>query len=199
MTAPNKTDLSVSRWSIAIGLLMILVGLVAMALPRLAGLTATTIVAWVLLFGGACHLAFAWAMRGLGGAYWQVLVALLYGGVGIYLLGHLGPGLIAFTLLFAIYLVAEGTLELLLAFVMGPTRGRGWIALDGAITLILGALIWSWWPTDTGWVLGTVVGISILSSGVARLMLAMALRARTKDDSASSGNESSTVKQAPVF
>ncbi|MFZ3256027.1 MAG: DUF308 domain-containing protein, partial [Candidatus Acidiferrales bacterium] len=83
-------------------------------------------------------------------------------------------GLVTLTLALAIYLFIEGVLELILAF---QTRtGRGWLLLDGIVTLILAILIWRTWPSSTEWVLGTLVGISMIFSGTSRLMLSLAAR-----------------------
>jgi hypothetical protein len=85
-------------------------------------------------------------------------------------------GLASLTLALAIYLFAEGVLELVLAFVVRPILGSGWLILDGIITLILAGMIWKTWPSSTEWVIGTLVGISMLFSGISRLMLSLAAR-----------------------
>ena len=67
-------------------------------------------------------------------------------------------------------------LELVLGFRLRPLPGSSWLLLDGIVTLILGILIWRSWPSSTEWVIGTLVGISILFSGAARLSLSLAAR-----------------------
>jgi uncharacterized membrane protein HdeD (DUF308 family) len=59
---------------------------------------------------------------------------------------------------------------------MRPLRGSGWLLLDGIVTLILGVLIWRTWPSSTEWVIGTLVGISMLFSGASRLAISLAAR-----------------------
>jgi uncharacterized membrane protein HdeD (DUF308 family) len=54
--------------------------------------------------------------------------------------------------------------------------GSGWLLFDGVVTLILALLIWRTWPSDTEWVIGTLVGISMLFSGISRLRLSLAAR-----------------------
>jgi uncharacterized membrane protein HdeD (DUF308 family) len=76
----------------------------------------------------------------------------------------------------AIYLFAEGVLELILSFQIRSRQGRGWLLLDGIVTLILGVLIWRTWPASTEWAIGTLVGISMIFSGTTRLMLSLAAR-----------------------
>lgn len=161
-------------WSIAISLLIILAGILAIGLPVLAGIAVNLVVAWLLLFCGVAHLVFGWHLRGTGGVIWQFLLGALYIVIGVYLLMHPVRGLVTLTLALAIYLFIEGVLELILAF---QTRtGRGWLLLDGIVTLILAILIWRTWPSSTEWVLGTLVGISMIFSGTSRLMLSLAAR-----------------------
>ena len=163
-------------WSIALSLLMILAGFLAIGVPLAAGIAVNLVVAWLLMFSGVAHLVFAWHMRGVGGVIWQVLLGILYIGIGIYLLGQPVAGLVTLTLALAIYLFVEGLLELMLSFQLRPRQGWGWLLLDGIITLILAFMIWRTWPASTEWVIGTLVGISMIFSGTTRLMLSLAAR-----------------------
>jgi uncharacterized membrane protein HdeD (DUF308 family) len=88
-------------------------------------------------------------------------------------------GLASLTLALAIYLFAEGVLELILSFRLRPMPGSRWLLFDGIITLILAVMIWRTWPSSTEWVIGTLVGISMLFSGISRLMLSLAARSVT--------------------
>jgi uncharacterized membrane protein HdeD (DUF308 family) len=84
--------------------------------------------------------------------------------------------LASLTLAIAIYLFAEGVLELILSFRLRPMPGSNWLLFDGIITVILGVMIWRTWPSSTEWVVGTLVGISMLFSGISRLMISLAAR-----------------------
>ncbi|HLV96302.1 MAG TPA: DUF308 domain-containing protein [Candidatus Acidoferrales bacterium] len=66
-----------------------------------------------------------------------------------------------------------------MGFTLRPFPGSGWLLVDGAITLILAIMIWSTWPSSTGWVIGTLVGISMLFSGISRLSISLAARSVT--------------------
>jgi len=163
-------------WSIGLSVLMILAGLLAIALPQVAGITVNVVVAWLLVLSGLTHLVFAWHMRSAGGLLWELLLGVLYIGIGVYLLLHPVAGLATLTLALAIYLFAEGILELVLSFVVRPLPGSGWLLVDGIITLILAVLIWRTWPSNTEWLIGTFVGISMLFSGTTRLMISLSAR-----------------------
>ena len=163
-------------WSIALSVLMILAGVLAIASPLAAGLAVNIVVAWLLVFSGAVHLVFAWYRPSPGGLIWEVLVAILYGFVGVYLLMHPVRGLESLTLALAIYLLFEAILEFVLGLTLRPLPGSGWLFLDGIITLILAVMIWRTWPSNTGWAIGTLVGISMIFSGASRLALSLAAR-----------------------
>ena len=163
-------------WSIALSVLMIVAGILAIASPLAAGLAVNIIVAWLLVFSGAVHLVFAWYRPSTGGLIWEVLVGILYVFIGGYLLMHPVTGLASLTIALAMYLFLEAILEFVLGFTLRPLPGSGWLLVDGIVTLILAVMIWRTWPSSTGWVIGTLVGISMLFSGTSRLMLSLAAR-----------------------
>ncbi len=163
-------------WSIGLSILMILAGVLAIVVPPAAGIAVLAVVAWLLMLSGAVHLVFAWHTRTAGGMIWELLLGILYLFVGVYALLHPVAGLASLTLVLALYLFAEGVLELIMGFRLRPMPGSGWLLFDGILTLILGILIWRSWPSSTEWVIGTLVGISMLFSGTARLSLSLAAR-----------------------
>jgi len=67
-------------------------------------------------------------------------------------------------------------LEFVLCSRLRGIPGSGWLMVDGIITLVLAVMIWSTWPSSTVWVVGTLIGISMLFSGITRLMLSLAAR-----------------------
>jgi uncharacterized membrane protein HdeD (DUF308 family) len=177
----NMSDTSVgsivkgsTRWSIALSVLMIIAGVLAIAIPAVAGVAIALIVAWLLILSGVAHWAFAWHTRGAGAFVWELILGAVYVLIGGYVLMHPVAGLASLTLALAAYLFVEAILEWFLAFRLRPRPGSGWLMFDGIITLILAIMIASTWPSNTDWVLGTLVGISMLFSGVTRLMLSLA-------------------------
>jgi uncharacterized membrane protein HdeD (DUF308 family) len=163
-------------WSIGLSVLMILAGLLAIALPQAAGIAVNLLVGWLLVFSGGAHLVFAWHTRTTGGFLWELLLGVLYLFVGGCLLFQPVAGLASLTLALAFYLFAEGVLEFILSYRLRPMPGSGWLLFDGIITLILSVMIWRTWPSSTEWVIGTLVGISMIFSGISRLMLSLAAR-----------------------
>lgn len=165
-----------ATWSTVLSVLMIAAGIAAIAAPAVAGVAVTAIVGWLLVFSGLLHLAFAWRAGRAGAIVWEILLGVVYGAIGFYLLASPIAGLASLTLAIAVYLLIEGVLEFVLSFQLRPAPGSGWLLVDGVITLLLAAMIWTTWPSSALWVTGTLVGISMLFSGITRLMLSVAVR-----------------------
>jgi uncharacterized membrane protein HdeD (DUF308 family) len=163
-------------WSRLWSGLMIAAGMVAIAVPWLAGVAVTALVGWLLIVSGILHLAFAW--RGAHGAAvaWEALLGVLYGFTGFYVVLNPIAGLASLTLVLAAYFFFEGVLELVLFFLLRPVAGAAWFVVDGLVTLVLAALIATTWPSSAAWVVGTLAGISMVFSGITRLMLGRAPR-----------------------
>src|SRR5262249_969641 len=163
-------------WAIGLSVLMIVAGCLAIIVPVGAGIAVSVLVAWMLIFSGGAHLVFAWHTRTAGGFIWELLLGLLYVVAGTYVLLQPVTGLASLTLALAVYLLAEGIFEFILSFLLGSLPGSRWLMLDGTITLILAVMIWRTWPSSAEWVIGTLVGVSMLFSGLTRLMLSLAAR-----------------------
>jgi uncharacterized membrane protein HdeD (DUF308 family) len=178
-TSPGTIVKKAVGWSIGLSVLMIVAGILAIASPLAAGIAVNVLVAWLLVFSGGVHLVFSWYTRTSGGILWELLVGILYIFIGVYLLVHPVVGLVSLTIALAIYLFAEAILEFALGFILRPLPGSSWLLFDGVVTLILAVMIWRTWPSSTEWVIGTLVGISMLFSGTSRLMLSLAARSVT--------------------
>lgn len=180
MSGTSTSTVSVVKsslgWSIALSVVMIIAGVLAIVLPPIASFAITLWVGWLLILSGAAHLVFAWHTGSAGGVVWELLVGVLYVVAGGYVLMHPLVSMVALTLALAVFLFVEAILELVLSFKLRPMPGSGWLIVDGIITLVLAVMIWRTWPFNTGWVLGTLVGVSILFSGVSRLMLSLGAR-----------------------
>lgn len=163
-------------WSIILSVLMIVAGFLAIVIPPAAGLAVTILVGWLLVFSGVMHFVYAWHTRRTGTIIWEILVGIAYVVVGGYVLVHPLLGMAGLTLALVIYLFAEAVLEFILGFQLRPRRGSGWLFVDGVVTLILAVMIWRTWPSSTDWALGILVGVSMLFSGISRLMFSMAAR-----------------------
>jgi uncharacterized membrane protein HdeD (DUF308 family) len=178
-TSPGTIAKKAVGWSIGLSVLMIVAGILAIASPLAAGIAVNVLITWLLVFSGCVHLVFSWYTRTTGGFLWELLVGILYIFIGGYLLVHPVAALVSLTIALAIYLFLEAILEFVLGFKLRPLPRSNWLLFDGVITLILAVMIWRTWPSNSAWVIGTLVGISMLFSGISRLMLSLAARSVT--------------------
>ena len=165
-----------SGWSMALGVVMILAGVIAISAPIIPGIVIVYIVAWTAIFNGGAQVVYGIRAESGGRLVLEVLLGLLYMVAGVFILMHPLGGLLALTLIIASFFLLYGVLAVVLALQMRPYPGWGWILFDAIVTIFLGALIWAHWPISSEWLVGTLVGISFIVSGVSRLMLSSAVR-----------------------
>lgn len=165
-----------STWSVVLGVLFVILGVLAIAEPMLAAVALNTFIAWLLIFVGIVHAMVAFQGHSGASVLWKLLVAAAYIFVGGYLLFHPILGVATLTLLLAILFLVEGVLDLLLWWKMRSVQGGAWILVDGLVTLLLGGMIYRRWPSSSIWALGTLVGVGFIFSGVTRIMLSLAVR-----------------------
>ncbi len=165
-----------SGWSIALGILMIIAGIIAMVEPGVSGVFIALIVGWSAIFNGFAQILYAFRTHGGMHVALEIILGIIYIIAGVYLIMHPVGSLFALTVLLACFLLVYGIFALVLAIRMRPHNGWGWVLLDGIITILLGALIWKHWPINSDWVVGTLFGISIFISGITRLMVSLAVR-----------------------
>jgi uncharacterized membrane protein HdeD (DUF308 family) len=162
--------------SIVWAIVLIIFGFLAIALPFATSFGVVIVVAWLIVFSGAFQFIHAFQSQGIGSTIWKLLVAILYLIMGIYFLLHPVIGVASFTLALAFFFVAEGVIDLIAYFQSRRAGGSVWILVDGIVSLILGVLVWRQWPSSSLWLIGTLVGISMIMTGTTRLMIGMAAR-----------------------
>ena len=158
------------------GIVMLVCGIVAIAVPLISGIGVVVVVGWALILVAVSHLFLAFHTHSVGGVLWQILLALIYGAAGVFMLMNPLAGLVTLTLVLAIFLLVEAALETALYFQVRRNVHANWILFDAIVTLILAILIWSQWPSSAMWFVGTIIGVSLIFSGISRLSLASALK-----------------------
>lgn len=173
---PSDILRQASTWSILCGALLVVLGVLAVASPAVAAVAVNALIAWLIVLAGIVHLALAFHSHGAGGLLWKLLVGIAYVFFGVYLIAHPALGVVSLTLVLASLFLVEGIFDIALFFRMRPIGGSGWILVDGIVTLLLGLMIYRQWPSSSNWAIGTLVGVSLIISGVSRLMLSLAVR-----------------------
>lgn len=174
MDANAAHDLNQNRnGSFWIGIFLIVLGIAAILLPNISTVVAETWIAIILISAGIGKLMYAFRTRNEEGFIWKLLLSILYTFTGVMLFVSPRTGIITLTLLLGSFLLTEGVFELILAFRIRPQHNWVGVLVNGILTLIVGVMIWAQWPFNAPWVIGLLLGVSILSSGISRLMLSL--------------------------
>jgi uncharacterized membrane protein HdeD (DUF308 family) len=177
--SPSKIIRQASTWSALWGVLLIVLGILAVGSPLIAAVAVNVVIAWLIVVAGAVHLMLAFQAHSAGSVIWRVLVGVAYVLFGLYLIMHPAVGVATLTLLLASLFLVEGILNIVSFFKVRSLRGSSWLLIDGIITLILGLMIYTQWPSSSAWAIGTLVGVSLVISGFSGVMLSFAVRKAT--------------------
>lgn len=178
MAQPGPSDVvrQASRFSTVWGVCLILLGVLAVASPMMAAVAVNVVLSWLIVLAGVVHLAVAFHSGRVGSILWRLLVGLAYIAFGVYLISHPAIAVASLTLVLGSLFLVEGILNIALFFQVRAIRGSSWFLVDGLITLLLGLMIYGQWPSSSAWAIGTLVGVSLIMSGVTRVMLSSAVR-----------------------
>ncbi len=166
-----------SGWAIAAGIVMMILGLIAIAAPIFTSVAAEIVLGVLFLLGGIAQLVHALQHDQSDRSFWvQVILSLLYGLVGILLLANPFSGVVSLTLFVGIFFFIDGAFRVVLAFRERPKPRWGWILLNGLLMIILGILIWSHWPLNAAWIFGSLVGLGLVCSGLSMILFGTANR-----------------------
>jgi uncharacterized membrane protein HdeD (DUF308 family) len=165
-----------ANWSIILGVLILLLGIVALLVPVLTAFAANYTLAWIALAIGVLQLVHAYQTRKRSHAGWQVVTGILNLVVGALLLIYPVEGIAAIALMLAALIFTVGVAELVLAFQRRPASGWRWVLASGIVSVLVGGLIFYGWPGDSFVLIGAYVGISMVSGGVWRSVTSFANR-----------------------
>jgi len=163
---------------IAVGVIAIVAGVLALMSPLVAGLSVALAVGVLLIASGISRLFLAFRMGSFGHGLLVSLIGLLSIVVGGYMLARPGMALATLTLVLATFFFVDGIFEIVWAFRLRPIRGWGWTLLSGVVALALGIMIWRQFPVSGIWAVGTLAGIHLIFGGSAVASLCGAARSR---------------------
>jgi len=166
------------RMFLAEGIILLLLGLVAIVLPPLATIAVEVIVGWLLLVSGIVGAIATFKMRQAPGFVWSLLSALLGIVAGIVLLRWPLSGAFSLTVILTVFLTIEGIMSILFALEhKRELSGRwGMMLVSGVIDLFLAGIIFAGLPGTAAWAIGLLIGINLVFGGTA--LISMALHAR---------------------
>ena len=163
-----------------IGVGLILLGILSIVAPRASGMTVGVMVGIFLLLSGILRTTFAWIATSWGSMILRFLLGILAivgGGVMIF---QPKTGLQAITMVAIAYFLADGVIQILSALRLPPGAGGIWVMAGGALSILLGVLIWRQWPVSGETAVGILVGIKLIMDGIVMVAVAAAIQTMGK-------------------
>ena len=158
------------------GVLLTVIGLVALLSPVTAGSAVVRIVALILVVTGIVQLVHGYRSTARPDRLiWTVLgsvITLL--GILVWFNPGIGSGFLATLLM--LFFAAQGFWKISTSLRLRKFKGWFWMLLSGLLSLIFVYLLWSQWPLSGAWVIGVLVGLDLLLSGIAAMVLATAMK-----------------------
>ena len=162
-------------WYLALGIGLVVLGVIAFALEFAATLATVLVLSWLLVISGIIECIYAFRMRRWGGVFLHLVGGILGVLVGLLVVTHPVAGALAWTLLFASFFTVVGIFRIIAAAKLKFPLW-GWAVFDGVVTALLGLVLWISWPWSGLWFLGFALGVSLILRGWSYIMLSIAAR-----------------------
>jgi uncharacterized membrane protein HdeD (DUF308 family) len=153
------------RSLMAVGIIAIVIGCVAILVPAVASVGTAIFIGWILLIAGAFLVAAAFTAHSVGSVILRLLWAILTVIVGVWLIVEPHSGTLTLTLVLGIYFLFMGLTRIAAAFVARGQRGAGLVGLSGFCGLLIGILVLAKFPSSADWAIGLLVGIDLIFAG----------------------------------
>lgn len=163
---------------ILLGIVMIAAGFLVLGDVVLVTVISTMFIGWISIAAGAFEVIHAFWTKGWGGFVWQVLLGILYIAFGAVLVSQPVVSALILTYVLGLLLLISGFVRILLGF--SHWNDAGWIMLlSGSFGVLAGLVILTGFPMTGLWVIGLVLGVDLISHGIAWLTYAWRPAART--------------------
>lgn len=159
-------------WLVA-GLISLAGGIFALANPLAATLTAELLAGYMFIAVGILTVFSAFSDQGWGGRILAILLGLALLFLGINLVANPLAGTVSLTFLAGFMLLILGIFRILLAFSSRAANLRGVLIVSGALSVLLGLMIFANWPQSAVVVLGLFLAVELISNGVSLIVLSL--------------------------
>jgi len=153
-------------WLLALGIVQIIAGCIAIVVPVVASLAAVGIFGAVLLVTALMQLIHAFKIRAWPRSAWYGLGGVLYAIAGLLVVLYPLGGALTLAILIAILFIADGTLRTVLGTAIRPVPGWGWLVAAGLASIVVGVILLIGWPGTALWATGLLLGVNLIFAGV---------------------------------
>lgn len=163
---------------LAQGILTTLLGVAAVIWPQISTLAVDLYVGWIFLLSGAVGVVMMFFAPNVSAFLWTLLTTALSLFVGVVLVWHPVEGAVSLTLLLVAFFITEGIYQIAAAFSYRTVfpDSWSWMLSSGIADVILAMVLIAGWPSSANWALGLIVGVNLITSGVATIVVASAAR-----------------------
>ena len=171
-TDESQLDLSpLSKWFKIFGIVFILGGIAALAVPVVAGIAIELMLGWLFFGVGCIQLAAAFSVRKHSSFWFKLLWAILFVLVGLWLFLRPTEGVQALALVVGVLFLAEAVVKMSFFWQQRNMPNIGWILVSGVLSLLIAVILLSGWPQQSAALLGLLVGFNLLINGIVVLLL----------------------------
>jgi len=165
-------------WFMVEGGLLIVLGVVAAVLPRLAGVAGAAVFGWVLILAGVFGLSSVIGARRHAHMAWSIVSGLVALVVGALIVWAPLAGAIALAFLLALYLLVDGVALIALAWDQRKRAAKrwAWLMVSGVVDVVLAVAIVSLGPLSDSMLLGFIIALDLIVAGIALLTIGLAAR-----------------------
>jgi uncharacterized membrane protein HdeD (DUF308 family) len=165
-----------SLWYLVQGILMVVIGILALISPWTASAAIVLLLGWFLIISGVLQGIGLIGARQVPYFWLELISAVLAIVIGLLLLRHTDAGLLFFSVLLIVYFMIEGIVKTIFALTIRPFPNWGWVLASGLIGIALALYLWGNLSTVSEWMLGFLFGILLVVEGAALASLAWRVR-----------------------
>jgi uncharacterized membrane protein HdeD (DUF308 family) len=163
-------------WLLALGIVQIIAGSIAVAVPIVASLAAAAVFGAVLIVTAIFQLIHAFKVAAWPRSAWYGLGGVFYLIAGLLVVAFPLGGALTLAVMIAVLLIVEGALRVVLAMTVPVAPGRGWLMAAGYCSILVGVLLLIGWPVTALWVTGLLLGVNLIFTGAMSIAVALATR-----------------------
>lgn len=158
------------------GLIALVGGVIALLYPLAATVTAVMLAGWILVAVGVIEIIGVFSAVGWGARIWSLILGLLTVVLGLYILANPIISAVVLTWLVGVLFLATGATKVVLSFGLRGTGFMAVVLLSGIVSIVLGIMVLSNFPYSAAGILGILLAVELISTGVANIALALRLR-----------------------
>jgi uncharacterized membrane protein HdeD (DUF308 family) len=142
----------------------------------LASVSVNPVIAWLIVVAGMVHLIIAHHAQRAASLIWRVMIGFAYVSFGVYLIAFPRLHEASLAVVLASLFLFEGIFGIRMFFRFRAIKGSSWALADGIVTVMLGLMLFAGWPSTAALAIGLLVSVSVVTSGITWVTLALAAR-----------------------